>query len=121
MLVTIKVGLFADAKVILGTRGFDFNTPSDSFNYGGNIYKNYDDQRPFDSGVKVGQGNKTTVFIADLQAGYLINPSTNLKLFGSLIYRSFNPDVDTVTTFKQNTTWFSMGVRADIFNWYFDY
>ena len=113
--------LFADAKVILGTRGFDFNIATDSFNYGGNIYKNYDNQRPFDSGVKVGQGNKTAVFIADLQAGYLINPSTNLKLFGSLIYRSFNPDVDTVTTFKQNTTWFSMGVRADIFNWYFDY
>jgi hypothetical protein len=30
--------------------------------------------------VKVGQGNKTTV-IADLQAGYLVNPATNLKVF----------------------------------------
>jgi hypothetical protein len=31
--------------------------------------------------VKVGQGNKTTIVIADLQAGYLVNPATNLKVF----------------------------------------
>jgi hypothetical protein len=39
-------------------RGLDFDTTDDQFNYGGNIYKDYD---AFDSGVKVGQGNKTTI------------------------------------------------------------
>jgi hypothetical protein len=29
--------------------------------------------------------------IADLQAGYLVNPATNLKVFGSYIYRNFDP------------------------------
>lgn len=112
---------FADAKLTLGVRGLDFDTAADGLNYGANIYKPYEENRPFDKGVVVGQGNKTNVMIADLQAGYLINPATNLKLFGSLIYRSFSPEVDTPTVFKQDTTWFTIGLRADIFNWYFDY
>ncbi|WNM19343.1 gliding motility protein RemB [Flavobacterium capsici] len=112
---------FADAKITFGQRGLDFNTADDNFNYGGNIYLDYDVDRPYDTGVSVGQGNKTTIFIADLQAGYLINPSTNMKLFGSLIFRNFSPTAETLTTFKENTTWFSLGLRCDIFNWYFDY
>nr|WP_233074041.1 energy transducer TonB [Flavobacterium sp. IB48] len=111
----------ADAKLTVGTRGLDFDTAEDSYNYGGNIYKSYDVNRPYDTGVKIGQGNKTNVFIADIQGGYLINPMTNLKLFGSLIYRNFDPTQETATTFKQSTTWFSIGLRSDIFNWYFDY
>lgn len=112
---------FADAKMTYGKRGLDFDTAENPFNYGGNIYKDYDENRPFDKGVSVGQGNKTTLFIADLQGGYLINPATNLKLFGSLIYRNFNPMADTAFDFKGNTTWFSVGIRADISNWYYDF
>lgn len=112
---------FADAKITMGTRGLDFDTTEDNFNYGGNIYKDYDEKRPFDSGVKVGQGNKTAVFIADFQGGFLVNPATNLKLFGSYIYRSFDPTKNTATTFNQSTNWLTLGLRADIFNWYFDY
>lgn len=112
---------FADAKITAGQRGLDFDTADDGFNYGGNIYKDYDENRPYDTGVSVGQGNKTNIFIADLQAGYLINPATNLKFFGSLIFRYFDPTQETETTFKESTTWFSVGIRADIFNWYFDY
>ncbi|WPO80733.1 energy transducer TonB [Flavobacterium sp. KACC 22761] len=116
-----KGRLFGDAKFNIGKRGLDFNTAKDSYNYGGDIYKSYDVKRPYDKGVKVGQGNKTDVFIADIQGGYLINPMTNLKLFGSFIYRNFDPTQDTPTTFKQSTTWFTIGLRSDIFNWYFDY
>ena len=112
---------FADAKLTYGKRGLDFDTAENSLNYGGNIYKDYEEDRAFETGVEVGQGNTTKVFIADLQAGYVINPMTNLKLFGSLIYRSFDPTQDTPTAFSENTTWFSIGLRADVFNWYFDY
>lgn len=112
---------FADAKITFGERGLDFDTATDSFNYGGNIYKDYDESRPYDTGVTVGQGNKTTIFISDFQAGYLVNPASNMKLFGSLIYRNFNPNTETLTTFKESTTWVSLGLRCDIFNWYFDY
>jgi hypothetical protein len=112
---------FADAKITMGTRGLDFNTAENSFNYGGDIYKDYDENRPFDSGVKVGQGNRTSLFITDIQGGYLVNPTTNLKIYGSYIYRSFDPTKNTATTFNQSTNWFTLGLRADVFNWYFDY
>ncbi|WP_241774888.1 energy transducer TonB [Flavobacterium sp. Leaf82] len=112
---------YADAKFTVGKRGLDFDTAEDSYNYGGNIYKSYDVDRPYDTGVKVGQGNKTNIFIADIQGGYLINPMTNLKFFGSFLYRNFDPTQETATTFKQSTTWFTIGLRSDIFNWYFDY
>lgn len=112
---------FADAKLTYGIRGLDFNTVTDNNNYGGNIYIAYDDNRPFDNGVKIGQGNKTTILIGDFQAGYLVNPATNLKVFGSLIYRNFSPTTETDLVKKEATTWFSIGLRCDIFNWYFDY
>ena len=112
---------FANAKFTIGKRGLDFDPTIDNNNYGSNIYISYNDRRPFDSNVVVGQGNKTSVFIADLETGYLINPNTNMKLFGSLIYRSFDPLQDTPVYIKENTTWFSLGLRCDVFNWYFDY
>ena len=111
---------FADAKLTYGKRGLDFDNDDITNNYGSNIYKDYDN-RPFNTGVTVGQGNKTTIMIADLQGGYLINPATNLKLFGSLIYRNFDPTQNNSIDFKENTTWFSVGIRADISNWYYDY
>ncbi|MBK0370256.1 energy transducer TonB [Flavobacterium agrisoli] len=116
-----KGRIFADAKLTYGTRGLDFDTTEDSFNYGSNPYKSYDDSRPYDKGVKVGQGNKTSIFIADIQGGYLINPATNLKLYASYIFRNFDPTQNTVSTFKETTNWFTIGLRSDVFNWYFDY
>ena len=112
---------FADAKITVGQRGLDFSDSGANSNYGSNIYRNYDDERYADTGVTVGQGNKTNVFIADFQAGYLVNPATNMKLFASVIYRNFDPTQDTALHFKESTTWFSVGLRCDIFNWYFDY
>jgi hypothetical protein len=112
---------FADAKFTTGIRGLDFDTATDGYNYGSNIYKSYNDNRPYDEGVVIGQGNKTNVFIADMQVGYLINPATNMKLFGSFIYRNFNPATQTAALVKESTTWVSIGLRCDIFNWYFDY
>ncbi|MGH2665888.1 gliding motility protein RemB [Flavobacterium sp.] len=116
-----KNRLFADAKLSVGVRGFDYDTATDGLNYGSNIYKDYEENRAFDKGVVVGQGNKANILIADIQAGYLLNPSTNLKLFGNLIYRNFSPKMDTAIVFKENTTWFSVGLRADLFNWYYDF
>lgn len=119
-----KKRLFGEIKISAGVRGFDFDTanPNDvELNYGSNIYQNYDENRSNDKGVVVGQGNKANIVIADLQAGYLLNPSTNMKLFGNFIYRKFSPSVDTPNVFKENTTWFSVGLRSDLFNWYFDY
>ena len=40
-----KKRLFAEAKVSVGVRGFDFDTPTNALNYGSNIYKDYDIDR----------------------------------------------------------------------------
>ena len=112
---------FADAILTYGIRGLDFNTATDSLNYGGNIYRDYDENRAFDKGVKIGQGNKTSIVIADLQAGYLINPATNLKVFANYMYRSFDPKTETDLVKQSTTSWFTIGIRTDIFNFYFDY
>ena len=111
---------FADAKFVFGSRGLDYNNGTDDFSYGGDIYRNYN-ERPFDTGVEIGQGIKTNIFHAELQSGYLINPATNLKLFTYLSYRDFNPNATTATAFENNTLWFSIGLRTDLFNWYFDF
>ena len=110
---------FANAKFIFGVRGFDFNNGTDNFSYGGDIYRNYN-ERPFDTGVEVGQGIKTKTFNGNLQGGYLINPASNLKFFTDITFRNFNPESETATTFKSNTVWFNFGIRTDLFNWYFD-
>lgn len=112
---------FGEAKFTYGQKGFDFNDGVDNFNYGGNIYLNYNDDRPYDVGVTVGQGNKTNIMIGELQVGYLVNPSSNLKVFGNVLVRNFDPTAETPTTIQNNTTWFSIGLRSDLFNWYFDY
>ncbi|MFC4722509.1 gliding motility protein RemB [Geojedonia litorea] len=111
---------FADAKLVFGKRGFDFNESGNNFSYGGDIYRNYND-RPADTGIKVGQGITTNTFNAELQAGYIVNPVSNLKLFTNISFRNFNPDATTATTFKSNTTWFNIGLRTDLFNWYYDF
>ncbi|WP_100614132.1 gliding motility protein RemB [Confluentibacter citreus] len=111
---------FADAKLIFGVRGLDFNDGTDSFSYGGDIYRDYSD-RPFDTGVEVGQGIKTNTFNGNIQAGYLINPASNLKIFTDITFRNFNPEAETTTVFNSNTVWFNLGIRTDLFNWYFDF
>ncbi len=111
---------FGNAKLILGVRGLDYNDGTDNFSYGGDIYRDYND-RPFDTGVKVGQGNKTNTFYANLQAGYLINPASNLKIFTDITFRNFNPEVETASAFKSDTVWINIGLRTDLFNWYFDF
>ncbi|MBT8393293.1 MAG: gliding motility protein RemB [Flavobacteriaceae bacterium] len=110
---------FGDAKIIIGKRGFDFNTSEDDGNYGGDIYKDYF-ERISDVNNEIGQGNTTDSFYLEFEAGYLVNPTTNLKLFLNLKNRNFVPDVDTATTFDNSTVWFNLGIRTELFNWYFD-
>ena len=80
---------------------------------------NYND-RPFDSGVTIGQGIKTTSINASGQLGYLVNPASNLKAFVNLSYRNFNPEAETLSIFNNSTVWINFGLRTDLFNWYFD-
>ncbi len=116
----IKNRWFANAKIVLGEKGFDFENGTDTFSYGGDVYED-NDNRASDYGNEIGQGNTAKVFIGDLQIGYLLNPATNLKLFGGFTFRDFNPDAPTDVFDKSNSTWISFGLKTDIFNWNFDF
>ena len=112
--------IFSSAKLVFAKRGFEFNTSEDSFFYGGNIYGT-EDNRIADEGNELAQGNTTDFFHGEFQIGYVINPASNLKIYGNLIYRDFSPLVNTETVFSNQTTWFNFGIRTDLFNWYYDF
>ena len=59
--------------------------------------------------------------MGDLQVGYLLNPATNLKLFGGVTYRNFNPESLSTKFEKTNVTWLNIGLRTDLFDWNFDF
>ncbi|QTE21619.1 gliding motility protein RemB [Polaribacter cellanae] len=107
-----------NGKLTLGKKGFDF--VDETVSYGGNIYQSYED-RFGDTGNKLAQGNTANIFIADFQGSYLLNPSNNLSLFGSFMYRKFSPKVATTAYPEGNTVWLSAGIKADLFNFYKDF
>ena len=106
------------AKIILGKKGFDYQNQAVS--YGGDIYQSYND-RFGDTGNELAQGNTANIFIVDLQGNYLLNPSNNLSFFAGLSYRSFSPKISLAGFPEGNNIWFSAGIKADLFNWYFDF
>ena len=115
-----KGRVFGDAKFIVAKRGFEFNTRDDMNFYGGSIYGT-EDNRIMDNGNDLAQGNTTDFFHTEIQGGYLINPATNLKVYASLIFRDFKPELNTEEVFENQTTWINFGVRTDLFNWYYDF
>ncbi|WP_196885547.1 gliding motility protein RemB [Aureivirga sp. CE67] len=112
---------YANAKLSIGEKGFDFDNAEDSKSYGGNIYKSYLDNRVGDYNNKIGQGNKANIYTADLQAGYIVNPATKLKLYAGVILRNFDSQAPVEGYEQGNTVWLNFGLRADIFDWYFDF
>lgn len=107
---------FGEAKAVFGLRGLDYNNTE---SFGGDIYKDYN-TRPLNDGVKIGQGVKVHSLNANLKAGYVVNPATNLKAFVDLSYRNFEPQTDNPPFWGNETVWINFGFRTDLFNWYFD-
>ncbi len=103
-------------KWIFGSKGYD----EDGLNYGGDIFKSYDD-RIADYGIEIGQGAKATLNHVDFQLNYLLNPVTDMKLFARCMYRQLSPEIPTESFEKSETIWLSLGVKVDLFNWYLDY
>lgn len=112
---------YSTGKLILGRRGLEIGDINEVY-FGGSIYGN-DENRPSDTGIEFFQGNKANTFYGDLEAGYLINPATNLKVYANVIYRDFKVETQDfeLGNFDTNTLWFNIGFRTDLFNWYYDY
>lgn len=107
------------AKGIYGKRGFDVLSNGDDAFYGGNIYRTEND-RIRDVGNETAQGNTATYLFGHLEAGYVINPASRLKVFGQVIYRSMAPEFNNAVVRDESTLWLNVGIRTDIMNWSFD-
>ena len=109
---------YGNFKTVFGKKGFDFD--GDDVSYGGNIFNSYNDRAEAYNNTYY-QGNTANVLITDLQLGYIVNPTTNLHIFANASFRSFNSN-EPISYFEQNnTTWFSFGLKTDVFNSYFDF
>ncbi|MGY5352670.1 gliding motility protein RemB [Wenyingzhuangia sp. IMCC45533] len=122
-----------NTKFSFGKKGFDFF--GDDISNGGNIFIN-SGKRASDFGNEDQQGNLASITNIDLEVSYLINPSNNFKIYAGAYLRNFDAEADITrvgivprlkqeslnTTFNtENTQWFVMGVKADLFNFYKDY
>ena len=122
-----------NTKLAFGQKGFDFF--GDETSNGGNIFIS-SEQRNGENGHENLQGNKATIVNVDLEVSYLINPSNNLKIYAGALLRDFDANKDitrvgivprgkaeaaNVTFNTEDTKWFFLGLRADLFNNYRDY
>ena len=112
-----KKRLYVHNVLITGKKGFDF--PHDTIAYGGNIY-NY--IRPQDRGNNkyILQGNLGKILYDSFEAGYIVNPATNLKLFGGFIYRKTDIEVPLKTIKNETVKYFFIGIRTHLWNNYSD-
>jgi len=107
---------FVDAKIIYGKKGYD----TENTDWGGDIYKPYGD-REQDYGNTIAQGNTGTLLFTNLKAGYIVNPTMNLKLFVDLTYRDFSIVEETSYLKNSSGAIISFGIRTDLFNTYYDF
>jgi len=110
---------FGHTKLMFGERGFEPEADLDPF-YGSDLFGT-ENNRLSDTGNTIGQGNRVNSYYAELEAGYLINPATNFKVYLNIIARDFNATTQNDRTFDNSTVWVNFGLRTDLFNWYFDY
>ena len=122
-----------NTKLVLGQKGFDVF--GDDISYGGNIFID-SENRDGDYGHETLQGNLADIMNVDIEVSYLINPSNNFKIFASTLFRNFKSDSEitrvgitprlkseslNVTFNTENTQWFVVGIKSDLFNTYKDY
>jgi len=109
---------FGNFKAVYGKKGYNFQ--DEAVNYGGNIFMAYNESSNAQNNTYY-QGNTANILIADLQLGYVLNPTTNLHIFANASLRNFKA-IETIPYFsKENTNWFSFGLKTDVFNSYFDF
>jgi hypothetical protein len=101
-----------EAKVIYFKQGLD----SGDFNYGGNIFKNYD-TRPYDYGFKIGTGLEANC--VNLSALVTWEPKENLFIDMSALYRTYT--TRGVTDVTKSSTTFTIGLRMNMFRRQYDY
>ena len=100
-------------KYVQASYGADY--VGDTISYGSNIYNDYND-RSANYGIDMFNGNKTDLKFTQFNLGYILNPTTNLKLEFSLTHRN-----QTSESYNQRTNYYSFSLISDLFNYYYDF
>jgi hypothetical protein len=109
--------IFFDARLMIATQGLD----SLKRNYGGDIFRSYNDNRVNDFGVNLFQGIKTQTLFGDIKIGYLVNPITNLRLELGMTVRRITPELSVGNLKPETTKFFYFGLKTDLYNQYHDF
>ncbi len=72
--------------------------------------------RPSDFGIVMYQGELTDINYMQFNIAYIINPITNFKIDFRITKRNLVSESDEV-----NTTFYSIGIKTDLFNHYYDF
>ncbi len=112
-----KKRLFAHNTFIIGQKGFDY--PNNPVAYGGDVYQYI---RPEDKSNEVYllQGNLGKILLNQFEAGYILNPATNLKVFGGFIYRKTSIDQEIKTVKNETDKYIYFGIKTHLWNDHFD-
>jgi len=82
--------------------------------YGG-VYNGVNYKFPY--AKHAAQGRLNTLQYMEIKAGYLINPNTNMRLFGSLAIRK----LDGYAAENKLTRFYAVGISTNLQNMYFDF
>ena len=105
-------------KLYFNLRGFYYYKgmdPNDSFNYGGDIFKDYSTRSQSDN-LSVGTGDKATCFNGIFQTSYELKNNLFIDLTGQ--YRSYKLESQPN---KVNTTVFGLGLRLNMAKRVYDF
>ena len=105
---------FGEALFQFSWRGLD--PPGE--NWGSQVLLGYE-TREQEYGNETLQGVRTNIFYSDLRAGWVVNPSYNLRFEVGLRWRDFAPDTNILQA--TNTTYWFVGLRTALNNIYEDF
>jgi hypothetical protein len=103
--------LYLNLKYVWSGFGLDYGNQ----NYGKDIFRN-PQTAPEEYGNFTTQGLYTTLNQLDASVSYLVNPSTNMNLFLSYIYRA-----EKNTSIDNRYSYVSFGFRTSLRNLYYDF
>lgn len=106
-----------DFQFTYGLVGNDF--PNE--NWGSDVYQSYE-TRSQDLNNNIGQGNNGNYFYTHLRGGYLVNPSSGLKLELGIRFREYLTEQagSDSPMFEGSSRMLFFGLRTELFNQYFD-
>ncbi len=107
---------FGKVELMYAIQGLD----TLSSNVGADVLLSYD-TRDNDYGNKTLQGIRSTTFLTDVRLGYVINPTTNLRVELGATLRNFKPEIQTDGLQSLKTTYIHFGLITALNNKYYDF